>query len=89
MIADYFTKALQGNLFRAMRDTIMGLESFDSLKERVEKRSICEEKIKTNKKVRIMTEPNDLSKTKDEENSSCTEQKATYADKVKFGLSNK
>ena len=45
MVADYFTKALQGNLFRAMRDTIMGLESFDSLKERVGKNQKCEDKI--------------------------------------------
>ena len=36
MVADYFTKPLQGSLFRKMRDQIMGITMFASLKERVE-----------------------------------------------------
>ena len=35
MIADYFTKPLQGSLFRNMRDIIMGVTSFP-VEERVE-----------------------------------------------------
>mgnify|MGYP003305295594 CR=1 FL=1 len=35
MIADFFTKPLQGNLFRNMRDIIMGASPYPS-KERVE-----------------------------------------------------
>ena len=36
MIADYFTKPLQGSKFVQFRDIIMGTECFDSLnKERV------------------------------------------------------
>ena len=35
MIADYFTKPLQGSLFRKMRDIIMGVTSFP-VEERVE-----------------------------------------------------
>ena len=47
MIADYFTKPLQGSLFRKMRDIIMGVTSFP-VEERVE---IRDEK-STEKKVR-------------------------------------
>ena len=37
MIADYFTKTLQGTKFVQFRDIIMGAECFDSLnKERIE-----------------------------------------------------
>ena len=35
MIADYFTKPLQGNLFTTLRDTIMGIIPYPT-KERVE-----------------------------------------------------
>jgi hypothetical protein len=33
MLADFFTKPLQGNLFRKFRDVIMGHKHIDSLKE--------------------------------------------------------
>ena len=39
MIADFFTKALQGSLFRKMRDIIMGLAPFPA-EERVEENSL-------------------------------------------------
>ena len=39
MIADYFTKPLQGSLFRKMRDIIMGLAPFPA-EERVGKKEI-------------------------------------------------
>ena len=39
MIADYFTKPLQGKLFKKIRDIIMGLAPFP-MEERVEKRHI-------------------------------------------------
>ena len=39
MIADYFTKPLQGNLFTTMRDIIMGITPYPT-KERVENK-IC------------------------------------------------
>ena len=39
MIADYFTKPLQGNLFTTMRDVIMGIIPYPT-KERVEDK-IC------------------------------------------------
>ena len=35
MVADYYTKPLQGTLFRKMRDALMGLTSFP-IEERVE-----------------------------------------------------
>ncbi len=35
MLADFFTKPLQGNLFRKFRDVIMGHKHIDSLKETV------------------------------------------------------
>ena len=37
MIADFFTKPLQGKLFKKIRDIIMGLAPFP-MEERVEKR---------------------------------------------------
>ena len=36
MIADFFTKALQGNQFRRLRDVIMGIMHPSELKEHVE-----------------------------------------------------
>ena len=49
MIADYFTKPLQGSLFRKMRDIIMGVTSFP-VEERVEIRDekSTEKKYETN-----------------------------------------
>ena len=38
MLADYFTKPLQGSLFRRLKNQIMGLSEIESLKERVEDR---------------------------------------------------
>ena len=35
MLADYFTKPLQGSLFRKMKDSIMGVISF-LVEERIE-----------------------------------------------------
>ena len=35
MVADFFTKPLQGRLFRTLRDQIKGIVNFESLKERV------------------------------------------------------
>ena len=35
MLADFFTKPLQGSLFRKFRDVIMGHKHIDSLKETV------------------------------------------------------
>ena len=33
MLADFYTKPLQGNLYRRFRDVIMGLKNIDPLKE--------------------------------------------------------
>jgi hypothetical protein len=33
MLADFFTKPLQGNLFRRLREVIMGRKHIDNLKE--------------------------------------------------------
>ena len=57
MLVDYFTKALQGNVFRRFRSVIMGYTHindllFDpefSLKERVKKINIMIENSETNK----------------------------------------
>ena len=86
MIADYFTKALQGNLFRAMRDTIMGLASFDSLKERVGKREKSEKKISERSNETKMTETNDPQKKSNKEENRCSEQQKSYADALRQGL---
>ena len=42
MIADFYTKPLQGGLFKALRDYIMGHSGFVSSKERVEEKSIVD-----------------------------------------------
>ena len=41
MLADYYTKPLQGKLFRKMRDVIMGkkgIETFYAMKSRIKER---------------------------------------------------
>lgn len=56
MLADYFTKALQGNVFRRFRSVIMGhthinellLDPEFSLKERVKKNEYCDQKLRIN-----------------------------------------
>jgi hypothetical protein len=42
MIADYFTKALQGSLFRKLRDSILGIKpaDFEEYKRRYEEVSL-------------------------------------------------
>ena len=59
MLADYFTKALQGNVFRRFRSVIMGcthindllLDTEFSFKERVEKLNIVIKNSSSNKEV--------------------------------------
>jgi hypothetical protein len=75
MVADYFTKPLQGALFTKLRNAIMGITSMDSLvryqiEERVGKR-------KRNDKKNIL---NNLNSDVNRENSSKQEKIMTYAE---------
>ena len=85
MIADYYTKPLQGSLFRKMRDILMGLIPFPD-KERVEYSKIVSkvtsEKINSNKNEPVTEQK----KTKSGTYAPVTEQKTksgTYADAVR------
>ena len=49
MIADFFTKPLQGNLFRKLRDVVLGYKHVNELKDNGE--STDEERVENNEKV--------------------------------------
>jgi hypothetical protein len=60
MLADFFTKPLQGSLFRTLRDVIMGYKDIDSLisfafEERVENEEIGEDKNEKDESDETMT----------------------------------
>ena len=88
MLADFFTKPLQGSLFNKMRDVIMGKKHVDSLrdelppsaKERVEN-SMRSEYLRLRKKPKIGSAPHDEQQPPKPENN-------TYADAVRRGINN-
>ena len=88
MLADFFTKPLQGSLFNKMRDVIMGKKHINSLrdelppsaKERVEN-SMRSEYLRLRKKPKVGSAPHD-------EQEPPTPKNNTYADAVRRGMNN-
>ena len=48
MLADFFTKPLQGSLFRDMRDVAQGIADYDVLTDKYNRSAIIEEKCDDN-----------------------------------------
>ena len=88
MIADYFTKPLQGKMFKLFRDVIMGYAHVDSIlnsdipqiKERVGKYLDLDENVRRNLPEEVIREKSDKVRMTDKKDE---DHKLTYADVVK------
>ncbi len=78
MVADFFTKPLQGNLFRKFRDVVMGVKHISTLYDQSEQTSVQE---------RVGNEENGILREKDKRPNACasdgSERSLTWADVVR------
>ena len=84
MLADFFTKPLQGSSFNRMRDVSMGVKYINSLKdELLPSAKECVENSMRNAHLRLKKKPEVESNPSDEQ-----EPQNTYAEAVRLGLNN-
>ena len=83
MIADFFTKPLQGNLFRRLREVIMGWKHIDTLKDMTPPAS--KERVEIPKKQDFrLIEHSDVVSPDEEREPLATNRHVTYADIVQI-----
>jgi hypothetical protein len=83
MLADFFTKPLQGSLFRKFRDAVMGYTHIDSLRMTTEQ-SMEQERVGQENKVKDSSSSIDDASVK---NTSVRNGQLTYADVAKKNIS--
>ena len=81
MLADYFTKPLQGNLFRRLREVIMGWKHIDTLKDMTP--PVSKERVEIPKKQDFrLIEHSDVTSPTEEREPTEDGRSVTYADIV-------